>query len=245
MNVARPLRIAAAIALLIGGLVHLQLYFRGYRSIDKIGPSFLLNAIASGVVAAVLVARREWLVRLAGMGVAAATIVASIIAHEGNGLFNFREHGLKPSPEAMIALVAEIAVIVLLAATFLPSLTDSADGPAWVVGISASVAAIALVGLGAYWSRHFDQSTQLTTQDGVRIANFAFGPADLNVRAGSTVTWINGDAVAHSVVASDTSFFSGDISTGKTFDHTFDTAGAFTYVCGIHPKMKGTVTVSG
>lgn len=244
MNIARPLRIAAAIALLVGGLVHLQLYFKGYRSIDKIGPSFLLNAIASGVVAALLVARKEWFVRLAGLGVAAGTIGAFVISRQGNGLFDFREQGLKPSPEAIIALLVEIAVIVLLAATFLPSVTDDGDSPTKVIGISTAVAAIALVGFGAYWSAHYDTSAQATA-GGVRIANFAFGPSNFTVSAGTTVTWTNDDSVDHTIVATDTSFISKNIGKGQTFDHTFDTAGTFAYVCGIHSQMHGTITVTG
>lgn len=244
MNIARPLRIAAAIALLVGGLVHLQLYFRGYRSIDKIGPSFLLNAIASGALAAVLVARKEWLVRLAGIGVATGTLVAFIISRQGNGLFDFREQGLKPSPEAIIALLVEIAVIVLLAATFLPSVTDAVDAPAKVIGFSTAVAAIAFVGLGAYWSGHYDTSTK-AAGGGVHIANFAFGPTIFTVSAGSTVTWTNDDSVDHTIVATDASFVSKNIGKGKTFDHTFGTAGTVTYVCGIHPQMHGTITVTG
>ena len=244
MNIARPLRIAGAIGLLVGGLVHLQLYFQGYRSIAKIGPSFLLNAIASGIVAAVLVARKERLVRLAGLGVAAGTIVAFVVSRQGNGLFDFREQGFRPSPQAIIALLVEIAVIVLLAATFLPSVTDDGDSPVKVIAISTAVAAIALVGFGTYWSGHYDTSARATA-GGVRIANFAFGPTNFTVRAGTTVTWTNDDSVDHSVVATDTSFISKNIGKGQTFDHTFDSAGSFAYVCGIHSQMNGTITVTG
>ena len=98
MNLGRPLRIAAAIGLLIGGLVHLQLYFKGYRSIDKIGPSFLLNAVASGVIAAALVARKEWFVRLAGIGLAVGTIIAFILSRQDDGLFDFHEQASNRRP---------------------------------------------------------------------------------------------------------------------------------------------------
>jgi plastocyanin len=244
MNIGRPLRIAAAIALLLGGLVHLQLYFEGYRSIDKIGPSFLLNAIASGVIAAALVARREWFVRLAGIGLAVGTIGAFIVSRRGDGLFDFREHGLQPSPQATIALVVEIAAIVLLVATFLPAVTDEGDSSATLLGVSTAVAAIALVGFGVYWSGQYDTTTEAGA-DGVQIANFAFDPAAITVGAGTTVTWTNTDAVQHSIVATDVSFNSDNLAQGAIFEHTFDSAGAFTYVCGIHPQMAGTITVSG
>ena len=246
MNIGRPLRTAAAIALLVGGLVHLQLYFEGYRSIDTIGPSFLMNAIASGVVAAALVARKEWIVRLAGIGVAAGTIGAFILSRQGDGLFDFREHGLKPSPQAIIALLVEIAAIVLLVASFLPSVVDDGE-PATtrVLGMSTAVSAIALVGLGVYWSNHYHSSTIKAADGGVQIANFAFGPANITVTKGTTVSWSNGDAVDHTVVATDTSFISKNLGHGATFEHTFDTDGTFVYVCGIHSQMTGTITVTG
>jgi plastocyanin len=249
MNIGRPLRIVAALALLIGGLVHLQLYFEGYRSIDKIGPSFLLNAIASGVVAAALVARRDWFVRLAGIGVALGTIGAFIISRQGDGLFDFREQGLNPSPQAIIALVVEIVAIVTLAASFLPSVVDeTSTTPIAVAGMAVAVSAVALGGLGTYWSNHYDSTAKgvdaASVESGVQIADFAFGPQSLTVSKGSTVTWINVDPADHSVVATDVSFLSENLGQGVRFEHIFDAAGEFPYVCGIHARMTGTITVT-
>lgn len=249
MNLGRLLRIVAALALLVGGLVHLQLYFEGYRSIDKIGPSFLLNAIASGVVAAALVARREWFIRLAGIGVAAGTIGAFIISRQGDGLFDFREQGLKPSPQAIIALVVEIVAIVALAASFLPSVADdTSPAPIAVAGLAAGVSAVALVGLGAYWSNHYDSTANAVdataVENVVQIADFAFAPQSLSINTGSTVTWINADSATHSVVANDVSFISDNLGQGVRFEHTFGNAGTFSYVCGIHARMTGTITVT-
>lgn len=244
MNIGRPLRIAAAIALLVGGLVHLQLYFAAYRSIDKIGPSFLVNAISSAIVAVALVARKEWLVRLAGIGVAVGTIVAFAISRQGDGLFDFREQGLQPSPQAIIALVVEIAALVMLAVSFLPSVTDDSGQPMSMAVLSLAVSAVAMIGLGTYWANHYG-STKTASDGGVQIANFAFGPASLTVSRGATVTWTNTDTFDHTVVASDQAFRSDNIGQGVTFEQTFDTAGEFTYVCGIHPSMKGTIIVTG
>jgi plastocyanin len=80
--------------------------------------------------------------------------------------------------------------------------------------------------------------------DQVNIDNFAFVPATLTVRAGSTVTWTNHDEEPHTVAASDSSFHSPGMGTGGTFSHTFATAGTFDYVCSIHPMMHGTVVVT-
>ncbi|WAC90715.1 cupredoxin domain-containing protein [Mycobacterium sp. Aquia_213] len=78
----------------------------------------------------------------------------------------------------------------------------------------------------------------------VAIDGFAFAPATLTVRAGTTVTWINRDEEPHTVAASDGSFHSPGMGTGASFTHTFSTAGTFDYVCSIHPMMHGTVVVT-
>jgi plastocyanin len=80
--------------------------------------------------------------------------------------------------------------------------------------------------------------------DQVTIDNFAFAPATLTVKVGSTVTWTNRDEEPHTVAASDGSFHSPGMGTGATYSHTFPTAGKFDYVCSIHPSMHGTVVVT-
>ena len=77
----------------------------------------------------------------------------------------------------------------------------------------------------------------------INISGFAFDPATITIKVGQTVTWTNQDSVVHTVVASDNSWSSDSLETGASFSHTFDTAGTFTYICGVHPSMKGTVIV--
>jgi plastocyanin len=81
--------------------------------------------------------------------------------------------------------------------------------------------------------------------DMVSIKDFMFDPGGVTVAKGTTVTWTNGDDFAHSVVADDDSFMSEDLDQGATFSQTFDKAGEFSYICGIHNSMTGTVTVTG
>jgi plastocyanin len=74
--------------------------------------------------------------------------------------------------------------------------------------------------------------------------DITFTPAEVTVSAGDTVTWTNNDSVDHDVTAD--SFSSGDpggMAPGDTFEHTFDEAGTFDYVCTVHPGMEGSVTV--
>jgi plastocyanin len=78
----------------------------------------------------------------------------------------------------------------------------------------------------------------------VHIKNFAFSPARITVKKGQTVTWVNDDAVQHTVKGP--SFESQTLATGDTFQHTFtEDPGDYDYSCTIHPSMKGTVTVTG
>lgn len=78
----------------------------------------------------------------------------------------------------------------------------------------------------------------------VSMADIAFDPAEVTVGVGDTVTWMNDDSVDHDVTAD--SFSSGDpggMAPGETFDHAFEEAGTFDYVCTVHPGMEGSVTV--
>jgi plastocyanin len=82
------------------------------------------------------------------------------------------------------------------------------------------------------------------TGDAVSIDNFAFVPATLTIRIGSTVTWTNHDEEPHTVAASDGSFHSPGMGAQGTYSHTFTSAGKFDYVCSIHPYMHATVVVT-
>jgi amicyanin len=77
----------------------------------------------------------------------------------------------------------------------------------------------------------------------VSITNFAFDPAALTVKSGSTVTWTNNDVVAHTVTFTDVAN-SPILNRGNKFSRTFSQAGTYSYICSIHPFMHGTVVVT-
>ena len=77
----------------------------------------------------------------------------------------------------------------------------------------------------------------------VKIDNFTFGPVELAVRVGTTITWTNRDDIPHTVVSTDKVFKSKVLDTDEKFSFTFSTPGTFPYFCSIHPKMTGTVVV--
>src|ERR1700704_745442 len=76
----------------------------------------------------------------------------------------------------------------------------------------------------------------------VKIDNFTFGPQQLTVKAGTTVTWINEDDIPHTVVSTG-HFRSKALDTDDKFSFTFTTPGTYQYFCGLHPHMQGTVVV--
>jgi plastocyanin len=77
----------------------------------------------------------------------------------------------------------------------------------------------------------------------VDISGFAFNPGTITIKVGQTVTWTNNDSVSHNVKADDGSFSSSTLATGDSFSFTFNTAGTYTYKCGFHANMLGTVIV--
>ncbi len=78
------------------------------------------------------------------------------------------------------------------------------------------------------------------------------GICETTVTAGDTVTW-NNVAGLHTVTECDDAFSmcpppggfnSGNLATGNSFSHTFNSAGEFEYRCMFHPTdMRGRITV--
>lgn len=77
----------------------------------------------------------------------------------------------------------------------------------------------------------------------VHMKNTAFSPSQLTVDKGTTIKWINDDSFQHTVTAGDKSFDSGTLSSGQTYERTFNEPGSIDYTCTIHPSMKGKITV--
>jgi len=77
----------------------------------------------------------------------------------------------------------------------------------------------------------------------VEIDNFAFSPARISVKAGTTVAWLNADDTPHTVASSSKLFKSKVLDTDGSFSFTFTTPGMYEYFCSLHPYMTGTVVV--
>jgi len=77
----------------------------------------------------------------------------------------------------------------------------------------------------------------------VTMGDFFFSPASVTVAVGDTVSWRNTGEAPHNATADDGSFSTPDLNKGQSASHTFSQAGTFSYICTIHPNMKGTVRV--
>ncbi|HEX3426307.1 MAG TPA: alkaline phosphatase family protein [Acidimicrobiales bacterium] len=128
----RVLRYSAAAAIAVGGYIHLCLYRNGFRAVPKIGTGFLLQVVTSAILAGALLVGRERIlqvgrflvrstvaVRALGLSLSLGTLAAFGLTRTPMGLFNFTERGLQPAPQALIALVAEVAAAALLMTTLM------------------------------------------------------------------------------------------------------------------------------
>jgi plastocyanin len=143
---------------------------------------------------------------------------------------------------------AALAVVVLAGCSSPPSATSPSATVATVSGATPGMPGMS--GMPSMPNAPAGTTASATAPaapvagDAVSIDNFAFVPATLTVRVGSTVTWTNRDEEPHTVAASDGSFHSPGMGSGGTYSHTFPTAGKFDYICSIHPYMHATVVVT-
>ncbi|HVM00730.1 MAG TPA: cupredoxin domain-containing protein [Egibacteraceae bacterium] len=79
----------------------------------------------------------------------------------------------------------------------------------------------------------------------VVVADFAFAPEEIAVAPGSAVEWTFDEGRSRHTVTFDDGEKSGDLEPGDTYTRVFDEAGTYPYFCFFHPRMTGTVTVTG
>ncbi len=87
------------------------------------------------------------------------------------------------------------------------------------------------------------QGTQVAGVTHMNMQNFAYQMANIQVRAGTTVTWTNQDRVPHSITFKNGMKGSGLLYQGQSFSYMFKTPGTYQYYCSVHPYMVATVTV--
>jgi len=83
----------------------------------------------------------------------------------------------------------------------------------------------------------------------IAISNQEFRPAIIVVTAGTKVTWINHDPMAHTVTeGQDASpvlhgFNSNLLTSGQSWSYVFKAPGTYMYTCEVHPSMNARVIV--
>ena len=100
----------------------------------------------------------------------------------------------------------------------------------------------------------FAESAQVSVAPGASTTgcetdNKCYIESEVTINVGDEVVWTNDDSASHTVTSGDPkngpdgTFDSSLFLAGKTFSHTFDTAGEFPYFCQVHPWMQGNVIV--
>jgi plastocyanin len=80
----------------------------------------------------------------------------------------------------------------------------------------------------------------------VSYKDISITPADITVKAGTTIKWTNFDATLHNVTVTSgpAKFSSPALNQGGTYTATFAKPGLYHYLCTFHPGiMKGTIAV--
>jgi plastocyanin len=125
-------------------------------------------------------------------------------------------------------------------------------------GIRSIVAALGVGALGAsfgfvpgVWSSPAKAAPKAAPPATVKVVDApdpnqpkGYEPADITIKVGQAVNWMNEGNEAHTVTADDNSFDSGSKAHGQNWQHTFSKAGQFAYHCTPHPWMKGVVKVA-
>jgi len=81
----------------------------------------------------------------------------------------------------------------------------------------------------------------------VTIQLFQYQPGQLEIKAGTTVTWVNQDDIRHTVTLGTPERLENVSlnfpAKGATASYTFDRAGVYEYFCYRHPSMRGQIHV--
>lgn len=80
--------------------------------------------------------------------------------------------------------------------------------------------------------------------DKLAIKYLAFLPETKTIKAGTTITWTNGDNTVHQVMSKKKKLFtSKPLNTGQSYSFKFTKKGEYMYMCRVHPYMKAKVIV--
>jgi len=88
-----------------------------------------------------------------------------------------------------------------------------------------------------------DLNDQVPGSTLVVISNFSFGPQEVRIRRGTSVTWVNCDDIGHTSTSDNGAWDSPLLDQGVTYTREFDQVGTFPYHCTPHPSMTARIIV--
>jgi hypothetical protein len=106
----RYVRWVAAVAVLVSAFVHLKLWAGGMKSLDVVGPAFLVNGVGGIVIAVLLVTWRHWVPGFLTLGFGLSTLGAFVLATLPAGFFGVHERWV--GGYVWAAAIAEATAIV-------------------------------------------------------------------------------------------------------------------------------------
>jgi plastocyanin len=83
----------------------------------------------------------------------------------------------------------------------------------------------------------------------IDIKDLKVAPAELKIKKGDTVVWVNNDIVSHQIysgyynIDEFTGIDSGYLNKGDTYSKVFNEQGTFLYRCKFFPYVRGQITV--
>ena len=110
----------------------------------------------------------------------------------------------------------------------------------WVTTLSVVLAAASPGSAVAQGHGHDGSGTAASV---VIAPTSSFEPEHATILTGESVSWRNDDHDVHNVTLDEGRVELAEFGFGESFTHRFDAAGAYPYLCTIHPGMTGQVDV--
>lgn len=82
--------------------------------------------------------------------------------------------------------------------------------------------------------------------DTIIIEDFFFNPSECQVAPGTTITFLNKDAMTHTATATSSAqaaFDTGSLGQNESAKITFTEPGEYPYYCTLHPDVQASITV--
>jgi plastocyanin len=116
-----------------------------------------------------------------------------------------------------------------------------------LAGLTAACSSGSSSAAGGKVKAPFTLSDQPVATDHVELPkSYKFDPPVIQVKQGTTVTWVNHDDFPHTVqILAGVDAATHDLGIGQTVTIAFDRPGTVYYHCSLHPaQMKGEVVVT-